>query len=442
MAEEAVIETAGPATTAEAASHQPVAVRGATQPAAAARTGEILPPRRRRKRIVLPLILLMALGGGGYEGYRWFVEGRFLVSTDDAYVKADTSILAAKVAGYVTLVPVADNASVKKGQVLVRIDAGDYDNAVEAAAARIATEDATVARIGRQVAAGAAAVDQAKAQLLSAKAEATRTATEFDRADSLMRSTYGTQQRLDQARADRDRAGAAVASAAAAVTSAESAIDVLKAQKVEAEKVGGELQTALAMAERNLAFTTLKAPFDGIVGNKSVEPGQFVQPGTRLMALVPLDSAYVEANFKETQVGRLAPGQRVTIRPDAYGERDVTGTVESLAPASGAEFSMLPPENATGNFTKIVQRMPVRIAIPAEVAREGILRPGLSVVVDVHTRDESLPPPSLTRALGVEPYVGPIVARVGAAFHAAASAVGLEKTASAGGPTPRALAER
>ena len=243
MADEAVIETASPATMPGAAPEQAVAIQGARPPATAAKTGEILPPRRRKKRVVLPLILLAGLGGGGYEGYRWFVEGRFLVSTDDAYVKADTSILAAKVAGYVALVPVADNAVVKKGQVLARIDAGDYENAVEAAVARIATQDATVARIGRQVAAGAATVDQAKAQLLSAEAEATRTATEFDRAEALMRSSYGTQQRLDQARTDRDRASASVASAAAAVTSAESAIDVLRAQKVEAEKVGGELQT-------------------------------------------------------------------------------------------------------------------------------------------------------------------------------------------------------
>ncbi len=351
-------------------------LKSSAAPVGASHTGEILPPKRRKKRVLLPLVLLAALGGGGYEGYRWFVEGRFIVATDDAYVKADTSTIAAKVAGYVTLVPVADNAVVTKGQVLARIDEGDYQNAVDSAAARIETQDATIARIGRQVAAGAAAVDQSKAMLLSAKADATRDAAEFDRADSLMRSTFGTQQKLDQARADRDRAAASVANATASVTAAEAAMDVLQAQKIEAEKVRGELQTALAKAQRDLSFTTVKAPFDGVVGNKSVQPGQYVQPGSRLLALVPLDSAYVEANFKETQIGRLKPGQKVTIKTDAYGERDVTGTVESIAPASGAEFSMLPPENATGNFTKIVQRVPVRIAVPADVAREGILRPG------------------------------------------------------------------
>ena len=415
MADEALMEPAqatagqGPSRHAEGA----LAVKVAAAPLAQTHTGEILPPKRRKKRVLLPMILLAVMGGGGYEGYRWFVEGRFLVSTDDAYVKADTSTIAAKVAGYVTLVPVANNATVTKGQVLARIDEGDYQNAVDSAAARIETQEATIARIGRQVAAGAAAVDQSKAMLLSARADSTRDAAEFDRADTLMKSTFGTQQKLDQARADRDRATASVANATASVTAAEAAMDVLQAQKIEAEKVRGELRTALAKAERDLSFTTVKAPFDGVVGNKSVQPGQYVQPGSRLLALVPLDSAYVEANFKETQISRLKPGQKVTIKTDAYGERDVGGTVESIAPASGAEFSMLPPENATGNFTKIVQRLPVRIAVPAEVAREGILRPGLSVVVDVHTRDESQPAPSLVGTLGLAPFV----ARVSQALH-------------------------
>ena len=169
----------------------------------------------------------------------------------------------------------------------------------------------------------------------------------------------------------------------------------------------------LDKAKRDLSFTVIRAPFDGVIGNKAVQPGQYVQPGTRLLALVPLQTAYVEANFKETQIFRLKPGQKVVIKPDAYGDRDVIGTVDSIAPASGAQFSLLPPENATGNFTKIVQRLPVRITVPPDVAREGILRPGLSVVVDVHTRDESLPPPSLAGALGLEG----VVARIGDVLH-------------------------
>ena len=373
----------------------------ATTAVSAVRSGEVLPPKK-KKRVVLPLLLLAAVAGGGYEGYRWFVEGRFLVSTDDAYVKADTSIIAAKVGGYVSTVPIVQNVVVNKGDVLATIDDGDYRNAVDAAKAKIDTQDATVARIGRQVEAQNASIDQAKASLLSVKAEALRTGTEYERAHALMQSTYGTQQRLDQALTDRDRAVAAVASAQAAVISAQAGLDVLKAQQVEARQVRAELETGLAMAQRNLDFTTIRAPFDGVVGNKAVQPGQYVQTGTRLLALVPMKSAYVEANFKETQIDRLKPGQHVTVKPDAFSARAIEGTVESIAPASGAEFSLLPPENATGNFTKIVQRVPVRIKVPVEVADEGFLRPGLSVEVEVHTRDENLPPPSLAHALGLD----------------------------------------
>lgn len=377
-------------------------------PPPAAMSGQIIPPRRKRRGVVLPLVLLAALGGGGYEGYRWFMEGRFLVSTDDAYVKADMSTLAAKVGGYVTAVPIVQNAHVLKGEVLATIDDGDYRNAVDAAAARIDTQDATVVRIGRQVEAQQANIDQAKAVLASAQAEGARTAIEYDRASKLMQSTFGTQQRLDQALADRDRAVANVASATAGVTSAVSAVDVLRAQKVEAQKTGAELVTTLDKAKRDLSFTVIRAPFDGVVGNKAVQPGQYVQTGTRLLSLVPLDSVYVEANFKETQLGRLLPGQKVMIKPDAFSSRSIEGRVESVAPASGAEFSLLPPENATGNFTKIVQRVPVRIKVPTAVAEEGVLRPGLSVEVEVHTRDESTPAPSLVSTLGLDKIAGAI----------------------------------
>ena len=402
-----IIETAAPTTA--ALQSGPDSSRPGTSvaapvssPALLAKNGEVLPPKKKKKRVLLPLILLAAVGGGSYEGYRYFVEGRFLVSTDDAYVKADMSTIAAKVAGYVTAVPIVQNVQVRAGDVLATIDDGDYRNAVDAAQARIATQDATIARMGRQIEAQSATIDQAKASLVSSKAEATRTAAEYDRAKSLLQSTFGTQQRLDQALADRDRAAAAVTSATASVTSAEANLDVLKAQQVEATKVRGELETTLARAERDLNFTVIRAPFDGVVGNKAVQPGQFVQTGTRLLALVPLKSAYIEANFKETQIDRLQAGQKVTIKPDAFSTRSIEGSVESVAPASGAEFSMLPPENATGNFTKIVQRVPVRIAIPSDVANEGFLRPGLSVEVEVHTRDENLPQPSLMQALGLD----------------------------------------
>jgi membrane fusion protein (multidrug efflux system) len=297
-------------------------------------------------------------------------------------------VIAAKVSGYISSVSISDNQSVKAGDLLATIDNGDYKLAVDAARRKVETQNSTIARIAAQVAAQAPVIEQARAQLTSAEADALRAAAEFERANNLLRTFNATPQRVEQARADRDRTNAAVASAHAAIGGANATLAVLQAQKAEAESTRAELQTALDRAERDLSFTEVKAAFDGVVGNKAVQPGQYVQTGTRLLALVPLDSAYVEANFKETQLGALKPRQRVSISVDAYSDKKIEGSVESFAPASGSQFSLLPPENATGNFTKIVQRVPVRIKVPPEVARAGLLRPGLSVVVEVHTRDD------------------------------------------------------
>ncbi len=374
----------------------------------------VRPPRSPR-RFILPVIFLAALGYGGYLAYDWFVEGRFLVTTDDAYVGADTAIIAAKVAAHVAAVPVADNAFVHAGDLLVRLDDGDYRLAIEAAKNKIATQDATIARIGRQIdaqgaviAQAAAQVGAAAAQLQGAEADQQRAALEFDRSQKLAETNFGSQQRLEQASADRARTAAAVTAANAAKASAEAALagardnlDVLKAQQTEAARARGELVTAEEKAERDLSFTEIRAPFDGVVGNKAVEVGQYALPGTRLLALVPLSSAYVDANFKETQLDSIRPGQKVDLAVDSYGGRVIAGVVASIAPASGAEFSLLPPDNATGNFTKVVQRIAVRIAVARDALQNGTLRAGLSVVASVHTRDESLPKPTLLGLFGL-----------------------------------------
>jgi len=353
-------------------------------------TGEVLAPKRNggRKRLILLALLVIVGGGAAYKGYDWYTRTRFVVSTDDAYVKADTAVIAAKVSGYISFVSVIDNQPVKAGDLLVKIDDGDYKLAVDAAQRRVQTQDSTIERIAAQVRAQGPVIDQARAQLASAEADSLRAASEFERATNLLRTFNATPQRVEQARADRDRTAATVVSARAAIGGATATLAVLEAQKGEAESTRAELQTALERAVRDLSFTEVRAAFDGVIGNKAVQPGQYVQTGTRLLALVPLDSAYVEANFKETQLGALKPGQRAAIWVDAYSDKQIDGIVESFAPASGSQFSLLPPENATGNFTKIVQRVPVRIKVPPEIARAGILRPGLSVVVEVRTRDD------------------------------------------------------
>ena len=345
---------------------------------------EPAPKKRSRKRIVLLAILAMALLAGGYYGYGWWTNGRFLVSTDDAYVGADVTILAAKASGYVTTVEVQNNEAVKAGQVIARIDDVDYRLAVKAAQDKLATQMSSVDRIARQIEAAEAQVRQAEPQIAAARADAVRSAADYERQNRLSQSDFASRARLEQSLADRDRAAANVQAAEAALVTARANVAVLRAQKNEAERVAAEYRTALDRAERDLSFTLVKAPVSGVLGNRAVEVGAYVQPGTRLAALVPLDSVRVDANFKETQLGRIHPGQKVGVEVDAFPGREFEGTVESISPASGSQFSLLPPENATGNFTKIVQRVPVRIRVAA--ADEAVLRPGMSVVVHVDTR--------------------------------------------------------
>ncbi len=349
-----------------------------------------------RRRLVFASVALAAALAGGWYGYHWWTVGRFIVSTDDAYVSAKTATLAAKVPGYIATLTVEDNAPVKAGDVIATIDDGDYKLGVDEARDKVATEQATIDRLGRQIAAQQAAVDQAKAQLVSAKAGAVRAELELARQDALAAKEFASRQTQEQARANRDQANAAVQSAQAAIDAAVAGVEVSKGQQEEARRTLQELQTALAKAERDLSFTVVRAPFDGVVGNRAIEVGDYVQTGTRLISLVPLDDVYIDANFKETQLAGLKPGQHVSIAVDALPGASIDGTVESVAPASGSVFSLLPADNATGNFTKIVQRLPVRIRVSPAVAREGVLRPGMSVVASVDTRTGGAAPAPVT----------------------------------------------
>jgi len=355
------------------------------------------PQRYSRRTLALGAALVLAVGAGGWFGYHWLTVGRFTVSTDDAYVGAYNTTLAAKVSGYVANVAVTDNAQVHAGDVIATLDDGDYRLAVQSARDKTATQQATIARIGHQVEAQQAAVAQAKAQLVSAQAAATRAQLELDRQNKLAAQDFASRQTLEQAQSNRDQAVAAVQAAQAALDSTTANVDVLKGQQQEAMSTLDELKTSLAKAERDLSFTVIRAPIDGVIGNRAVQTGDYLQPGQRLASLVPLDGVYVDANFKETQLARLRPGQPVSIAVDALPQDDIHGTVESLSPASGAVFSLLPPDNATGNFTKIVQRLPVRIGVPAAVADQGRLRPGMSVVVSVNTKSTALADNSATQ---------------------------------------------
>jgi len=345
-----------------------------------------VPARRWRLRLLAALAAALLLGAGAYYGQYWWTQGRYLVSTDDAYVGAKNATLSPKVSGYISEVAVDDNAEVAAGDVVARIDDGDYRLAVQNAADQIGIQQATIDRLGRQTTAQIAAVDQAKAQLASAKAGATRAQLELKRQQDLAARQINSRQALEQAEANAEQAVASVQAAEAAITAASANVDVLKAQQEEARRTLQQYQTALAKAQRDLSFTLIKAPFDGVIGNRAVQVGDYVQPTQRLASLVPMDAVYIDANFKETQLAGLKPGQPVSIRVDALPDRTLEGRVASVAPASGSVFSLLPPDNATGNFTKIVQRLPVRILVPADVAEQSVLRPGMSVIVSVNTK--------------------------------------------------------
>src|SRR5436190_3229508 len=342
--------------------------RSAEPAAGADQAGQAEPARRSRLRVVLGVVCALALGAAAYFGHSWWTTGRYVVATDDAYVGARSSTLSPKVSGYIADVAVEDNAQVKAGDVIARIDDGDSRLPVQTAHDQIAVQQAAIQRFAKQISAQEAAVDQAKAQLASAKAGAVRTDLELKRQQDLATRQINSRAALEQAQANYDQAAASVQAAEASIESAVANVEVLKAQREEAARTLRQFETSLAKVERDLSFTVIRAPFDGVVGNRAMQVGDFVQPTQRLASLVPLDAVYIDANFKETQVSRLQAGQPVAIAVDALPGQTFEGRVASFAPASGSVFSLLPPDNATGNFTKIVQRLPVRILVPAEVA--------------------------------------------------------------------------
>ncbi|MBR0697161.1 HlyD family secretion protein [Bradyrhizobium lablabi] len=369
-----------PAETPAAPAPAPAADKPAEPPAATA------PKSGKRKFVMMGVVGLLALAAAGYATY-YLLVGRFYVSTDDAYVRANNTMLGARVSGHVAAIFPGDNALVHAGDVVFRIDDGDYRIAAEAARTKITTQQATIERIGRQIVALESAVGQAKAQLVSAEAGLKRAGLDFDRQQELSNKGFASRATFEVSEAGRDQGVAAVKSAQAAYDAAKDNVEVTKAQQAEARAQLAELQTQLAKAERDLDFTSVRAPVDGTFSNRLVNVGDFINMGQRLGNVVPLDDVFIDANYKETQLKRIRPGQRVTIKVDAYGFRKFTGVVDSISPAAGSVFTLLPPDNATGNFTKIVQRLPVRIRVPRAVARQGLLRAGMSVYTTVDTRE-------------------------------------------------------
>jgi membrane fusion protein (multidrug efflux system) len=339
-----------------------------------------------RVRIILLVIAVVVI----IAGVAWFLRyqsfGKYQQSTDDAYVQADGTTVSPKVAGYVEQVFVIDNQSVKKGDPLVRIDARDYRSQAAQSQAQIDVSRATAAGVEAQIAEQQAAIAQAQAQLAAARTDAAFAAGEVARYVPLVQTGAETRQQLAQLRSQAAQANDKVASARAALVSAQRRVGTLRAQVKQALAQGEGARAQLDAANTNLGATVIRAATDGRIGDKTVRVGQYVQAATRLMTIVPTRDVYIAANFKETQLGLMRVGQRVTVEVDALPGVDIPGRVASISPGTGAQFSVLPPQNATGNFTKIVQRVPVRIAISPGPETLALLVPGMSVDVSVDTR--------------------------------------------------------
>jgi membrane fusion protein (multidrug efflux system) len=341
--------------------------------------------RGQLRRIALVLALLAGTAIGAYYGHGYWTTGRYLESTDDAYVKADSTIIAPKVSGYVGEVLVGDNQPVKAGQLLARIDDRDFRAALAQAQADVAAAEAAVRNLDAQIALQQPLIEQGTADVTAAEATLQFAQEEQARYDGLMKSGSGTIQRAQQTDATLREKTAQLQHGKSGLLAAQKKIDVLTTERAKAV---AQLDRARAVAQQaalNLSYTRIAAPVDGTVGARSLRVGQFVQAGTQLMAVVPLDAVYVVANFKETQLTNVRNGQPVDIRIDSFHGTTLKGHVDGLSPASGLEFALLPPDNATGNFTKIVQRVPVKIVLD-DHSLKGLLRPGMSAEPVVNTK--------------------------------------------------------
>ncbi|MFC3215810.1 MULTISPECIES: HlyD family secretion protein [Novosphingobium] len=352
----------------------------------AANEGSRRPGLSRRTKGILLIAAAVVLLAVAIWVVRYKTYGQYFEETDDAQIRADAVTIAPKVSGYVTAVLVGDDQDVVAGQQLVWIDPGNYDAQVAQARAQIAQASAGAENARAAISEQEAAIEQAEAQLEAARDKAAHDAAEVARYAPLAASGAETRQQLAQLRLAADQSAQQVRQQAAALEMQRRRVSGMRAQVRQAEAQGEGARAQLQAAGIDLSSTRMASPTDGRIGDRTVRVGQFVQAGTRLMTVVPLDKLYVVANFKETQLARMRPGQPAKIAVDALEGTEIRGRVISVSPGTGAQFSILPPQNATGNFTKIVQRVPVRLAIEAPASARKVLVPGLSVRVTVDTR--------------------------------------------------------
>ena len=339
-------------------------------------------------RLAIPLLaVLAALGFVALATLRWdeWVGAAVIQTTNDAYVKADTTRLSSRVAGEVLKVAVTDFQRVKAGDLLVQIDPADYQAQVAQAEAGVAAAQAAFDNLANQIELQYATIAQGEAQQVSAQAQEVEARQEQERQQSLTQTEAGTRQKLEQATAAYARAQADVKASRAVIAAERHQLEVLNGTKKQRAADIEAAKAALAAAKLRLGYTRIVAPFDGVVGAREVQEGDYVNIGSNLIDIVPLPDVYVIANYKETQLTHVKPGQPVDVTVDTFSGEKLRGRVERIAPASGSQFALLPPDNATGNFTKVVQRIPVRIALDKGQKLLERLLPGMSVETRIHT---------------------------------------------------------
>jgi len=343
-----------------------------------------------RKRPFLRIVLIVALIAGVIAGITWFVRqqsyGKYQQSTEDAYFKADSVTASPRLPGYIESVFVHENQQVAAGQPLLRIDVRDYRAQAAQSQAQVDVANASAQNARALVGEQNAAIHQAEAMVAAARSKAAFAQAQVARYAPLAATGAEPREKLAALRDQAAQARLEVAAQQAALESARERIGSLRAQIGQAEAQGRSAKAQTEAARINVNSAIVRASVAGRVGSLTARTGQFVQAGQRLMSIVPVDQLYLEANFKETQIGLMRPGQPAHIEVDALPGVEIHGHVASVAPGTGAQFSLLPPQNATGNFTKIVQRIPVRIAIDADPALKRLLVPGLSVEVSIDTR--------------------------------------------------------
>jgi membrane fusion protein (multidrug efflux system) len=364
--------------------------------AAGAAANEAAPTRRHRWRegavrlaVLAASLIIVVLFATQWDSW---VSDRTRQVTDDAYVRSSITPLSAKVAGYVTEVAVDDFDRVKAGHLLVRIETDDYQARVAQAEADFVGAQAAIENIKSRKKTQHFAVAEAEAAVTATEADVVRTREEAIRQQKLLVASFGTQQKVEQADAAAKRFAATLASNKAALDAQRRQMAVLDTEELELRAAAKAKQAVLDLARIDLGYTRITAPVEGMVSQRGVYPGQYFHVGTEVISVVPLDKVWVIANYKETQLTHVAIGQRAEIRVDTFPGVVIGAMVEAIAPASGSQFSLLPPDNATGNFTKVVQRIPVKLRIDANNALNGHLLPGMSVEATILT-NTSPPPP-------------------------------------------------